>query len=285
MKITVYDTETNGLDTKNGFIQELAWATYDVSFLSEWRLISCESHLLRWPEKYDVDQKALEITGIDRNFCFKNGSDPFETFEKFLYDCLYSEFLAGQNAILFDRDIVYNNIKKASVLHEDLFNKKAHIDSYFDIRGPIKPKSLKYFALDHGYVLNNAHSAIHDVFACAHILSKYPIEDLVYSAIHPLVKTSVQCDYGNKKLKDRLYEEGFRWNPEEKNYTKTARRHILDKIIKTLELNQSAVRQEVLFDGSNPQEPSPHGSGSHDNTPTHDKSDDQKSDQLLFPES
>lgn len=296
MIVTVYDTETNGLDTKNGFIQELAWATYKVSFLSEWRLISSESYLLKWPQEYLVDQKAIEITGIDRNFCQNRGTNPWQVFSKFSKAALKSEFLAGQNVILFDSPMVDSNFERAreneylkgseSTFISDVETKNCqHIDSYFDVQGPIKPKSLKYFALDHGYVLNNAHSAIHDVFACAHILSKYPIAELTESAKIPLVKTSVTCDYQNKNLKEQLYANGFRWNPDSKNYSRIGRLHINDVIVQALKVDLRAVHQEVLFDACTPQAPSPQHSESHDSTLPDGKNTAEESDQLLFPES
>ncbi len=296
MIVTVYDTETNGLDTKNGFIQELAWATYKVSFLSEWRLITSKSYLLKWDQDYSVDQKALEITGIDKNFCQKHGNNPVNVFHDFLKSVQESDFLAGQNAMLFDSKIVDSNmtIAEAQSHYQDysstLLGKLKtsdfyHVDSYFDIHGPIKPKSLKYFALDHGYVLNNAHSAIHDVFACAHILSKYHIAELTESAKIPLVKTSVTCDYQNKNLKEQLYANGFRWNPDSKNYSRIGRLHINDVIVQALKVDLRAVHQEVLFDACTPQTPSPQQSESHDNTLADGKNTAEESDQLLFPES
>ena len=111
-----------------------------------------------------------------------------------------------------------------------------HIDSYFDLKLPknLKAKSLSYMALDHGYVHFGAHQALSDVFACAHILSQYRINETIKIAETPLIEIITENSYreygASQERKKLLYELGFRWHPETKTYRKTLREFYLEEI-------------------------------------------------------
>ena len=239
MKIMVYDTECNSLDTENGFIQELAWAVYDVDFL-DWRLVSCRSEIIEWNEHYEVETEAFEVTGLSQHFCNNNGKAAYFALMRFKEEFDKADFLAGQNVLNYDRAMMITNFERAFSKDNTIvpeFKSKKHIDTYYDIRFPkrIKPKGLSYLALDHGYFHHGAHQAMSDVFACAHVLSKYPIEDVIEVASTPFVLLQAKTEYNNQKQKEAVYSQGFRWNPELKVYEKRCREFYVYEIRKALD--------------------------------------------------
>lgn len=235
MLITLFDAETNGLDTENDLILELAWATYDVDEITNtWRLTECYSSLISWEQEYTLDLKLEKMLSLTKNQCLQQGHAPEFVISKFLSVSNLSVFIAGQNILAYDNKILTSNILKCDFYEEApvAFGNHNFIDTLFDLPLPEeqKPKALKYFALDHGYVLNGAHQAMNDVFACAHVLSCYPILKTIEIASTPLVKLFAAIAYQEAEKKKKLYEQGFRWNPDARRYEKTVREFYKQKI-------------------------------------------------------
>jgi len=223
--LLVFDTECNSLDTENGYIQEIAWAKYQVGFLKgDMRLVSCESFLLNWKDDYVLDPMAEAMTGISKNLAAVHGEDPYFALTNFLLEYKKADFVCGQNVIGYDIPMISSNLKRLSPNYMPSLSEARIIDTYFDLPiSAIKPKSLKYYALDHGYILQGAHQAMNDVFACAHMVSCYSLGQIEEISATPLLVLNCEVAYGDKKKKDLLYSEGFRWNPDHKHYEKTVR--------------------------------------------------------------
>ena len=225
MKILVYDTETNDIDTENGFIQELAWAIYDSE---TWRCLKAQSFLISWPTAYEVSPEAFAVTGLSREYCHANGAQPHAVFTQFLWDANSADALCGHNAIAFDLPMLKTNVKRGMLFGLDdsqPYKNLPHIDTLLDVEYPKTQKihALKYLALDHGYVMSNAHEALADVFACAHILSKYDINRVLEIAKTPIVKMTSKIDWNNQDARDRIKQQRFYWNPTLKLWEKSIR--------------------------------------------------------------
>ena len=145
-----------------------------------------------------------------------------------LSDLMDCDFIAGQNIIQFDIPMMVSNLNRAN-LDSKLLREIPAIDTYYDLNlSPnMKAKSLSYFALDHGYVNFGAHQAMNDVFACAHILSKYSITTTATIAETPLIEVITTNQYANKERKNLLYSLGFKWNGDTKTYNKITRKFFL----------------------------------------------------------
>lgn len=257
MIITVYDTETNSLDTKNGFIQELGWVKFEVCpILKDWTFISANSRLIYWDTEYKVEQEAEEITGLSRAFCQLQGTQPICAFGDFIEDIQDSDWLAGHNAIQFDRPMVTSNINRALMLPGEIaniFSQKLHLDSNHDLEFPkrIKYKLLDYLAMKHDYNLKNAHRALADSLACAHIFSRYPIDRTIEIASTPLVRfLHSKVPYGDKTTKEKLTAAGFRWSSEKERYELVKRDIFRPEIEKIME-------DELCFETIYPEIPKP----------------------------
>lgn len=242
MIITVYDTETNSLDTAGGFIQELGWAKFGISTATNtWHYIKGNSQILAWDIHYDVTDEAQEITGLNRGFCQGYGELPISVFADFIEDVQDSDYLAGHNSIQFDRPMVLSNINRALMLPGEItniFSQKLHLDSNHDLEFPkrIKYKLLDYLAMKHDYNLKDAHRALADSLACAHIFSRYPIDRTIEIASTPLVRfLHSKVPYGDKITKEKLTAAGFRWNGEKERYELVKRDIFRPEIEKIME--------------------------------------------------
>lgn len=227
-KLFAYDTETNSVDTENGFIQEIAWAVYDTD---TWRCLTAKSFLIDWPDSfsYEVDPAALAVTGLTREYCRSFGERPSRVFCEFLDDASSCEFLCGHNAIQFDRPMILTNSKRVFFGVPLTFDKMIHIDTLLDCEYPahMKVQALKYLAYDHGYILANAHEALADVMACVHILKQYDFARVVEIAKTPIVKVSARVAWEDTEGRDRIKKAKFFWNPTLKRWEKSMREFFL----------------------------------------------------------
>lgn len=221
-KIMVLDTECNSLDTSSGFIQELAWAIYD---MDSQRLLKCRSHLLHWNMAYTVEPGAFDTTGLSRDFCESNGLKAMDVFMDFLTDCEAVDCICGHNLIDYDKKMLVTNIKRCMFDYPSRFESLFTFDTYYDCPYPKSQKifALKYLALDHGHILSGAHQAMADVFACAHIFFKYKFEECFRIASTPLVTLSGFTQFMDQAGRDAFYSSKFRFNKDKKRWEKRCR--------------------------------------------------------------
>jgi DNA polymerase III epsilon subunit-like protein len=232
MKIMVYDIEASGLDLLGSYIMELAWAVFD---LDTWRCLSSESYLVRWGKEYPVEPEASAVTGLNREFCEKLGRPVSYVLGGFEEASEYVDFLCGHNVISYDKPLLASNIKRAesfSCIIRKNWESVHHIDTLLDCPFPSTQKihTLKYLALDHGYVLSGAHEAIHDVFACAHILKQYPFEKVLEISKTPLVTLTAKVAWEDLEGRDRIKNSRFYWNSNTKRWEKRIREYWLPGI-------------------------------------------------------
>lgn len=228
-RILFFDTEGNSLDTAGGFIQELAWAIFD---LDSGRLLKCTSHLLKWNMHYEVAAAAFEVTGLSREFCEEQGKPAGQVFEEFLLDCENVDCVAGHNIIDYDVKMAVSNIKRALFGAPVQLTSKFTFDTMYDCPYPkhIKVLALEFLALKHGYVMTDAHKAMADVFATAHIFFKYPIDQMIEIARTPIVTVAGYTQFLDTAGREAFYTKKFRWNRDRKRWEKTCRAFYVEGI-------------------------------------------------------
>jgi len=231
MKILVYDTECNSLDTSTGFVQELAWGIWDAQAR---RCVKAQSSLVKWDMEYQMDEGAAAVTGLSKKFCDDNGQDSIKIFSDFEKDLSFCDYLCGHNAKAYDKPMMISNLIRSRTdnrcdvyipSHQESYVKsKTLIDTFTDIEYPknIKMQSLKYLAFDHGYILNGAHEALNDVFACAHLLFSYDLNKTISNAVQPIFKVQVTLKYNDPNT-NFVKESGFKWNPDLKVWHRNMR--------------------------------------------------------------
>lgn len=239
----VYDTECSGLDTNEDVILELGWAIYSARFKndrSEWRLIrSCDT-IIDWAKRgieCVVHPEAQAVTGLSKQFVSEVGHDPLPVFEEFLGAVAECDYIGGFNSKKYDDEIISSNLAriKGLIKHDiQRFNMAMKIDFMVDIDYPnnIATRKLTYLALEHGYVIPNAHQALSDVFGTVAIAEKYDLQDIIENSQTPAVERFVRLSYGHPSI-PILKLHRFYWNPEHKVWTKTIREN------KVIELHNS----------------------------------------------
>ncbi len=230
-KLLIYDTECNSLLTEEGFIQELAWAVYDVE---TWRCLKSCGSLVRWNTFYEVSPGAVAATGLTRDFCEEHGEFANRLFTNFLFDVEECDFIAGHNIIPYDNKMLATNVKRALLypLSDSSFKDKIIIDTMMDCPYPSNQKqmALKYLALDHGYILSDAHQGISDVFACKAILQKYNFNTVLEIAKTPIITLTVKTNWEDKALVDNLKAAKFFWNKPIKRHQRSIREFHLSEV-------------------------------------------------------
>lgn len=237
MKILVYDTECNSLDTEKGYVMELAWAVYDVDTK---RCLKAESYLINWPMPYHVDEGAFAANNLSQEFCNKNGENVLNVFLNFDTDCSEVDYICGHNVLNYDLPMMISNFKRAMPYLdtdksfegiESHFMKKPVIDTFVDVNylSHIKMQSLKYLAFDHGYFLNGAHEALNDVFATAHLLFSYNIHETIENSKHDFVDVKLKVPYGHLCM-TTVKKAKFRWDADNKLWVHRMRRNKFDNI-------------------------------------------------------
>lgn len=238
MIITIYDTECNSLDTERGFIMEVAWARFSVGPVN-WRCLSARSEIVKWGDDfpYEVNAEALAVTGLTREFCEWKGSPAVKAIPDLFMDLASSDFVAGHNILKYDNPMLLNNNKRifaddSMVLEIDsIYSKMNFLDSFVHIDYPPFAKflTLKYLALEHGYVLTGAHEALADVFACAHVFKQYDLEKIIENSKQPIQKRFMKLPFGDPRV-DVLKKNRFRWEPENKIWYKEVRANKVDDL-------------------------------------------------------
>lgn len=249
-RIMFYDTECNTLNKQEAFIQELGWAVFD---LDTGRLISAKSHILKWNLQYTVDEGAFLATGLTRDFCEANGKMATEVLLEFLDEVMQVDYLCGHNIMEYDNEVMITNLKRglfAMTEADKVFGcfEGLIVDTMLDL--PTKQKQimgLKYLALDHGYVMSNAHQALADVFACSHVFFQYDKDVVFKSAQTPLTTFYAQTVYGDQFAKDLVYAMKFRWNPQFKVFEKTCRGIYTDTFIRLIRENSARIKLTTSF--------------------------------------
>lgn len=230
-RVMITDTECTSLDTENGYIQELAWALWDTNLR---RFTMAKSQLLHWNQNYEIEPGAFEVTGLSKEICYHHGNPAFDVISDFLMDLTTVDYLGGHNFLGYDRPMLMSNIKRAlfADARTSPFAKLPVIDTLLDCPFPknLKQLSLKYLALDHGYVLTGAHQALNDVYACGHILSCYDFKQVLEIASTPIVTLVAKVDFQNIEARDKLKNMRFYWKPERKTWEKKIRQYYFEEI-------------------------------------------------------
>jgi len=241
-KILVCDTECNSLDTENGVIQELAWIIWDSE---KKRAIKAQSALIRWDKEYETTVEAIRINGLKREYTEKFGISPGMIFNPFLNDLAQVEYICGHNILGYDLPMLISNLERFKDSYSVLIKKVPVIDTMLDCPFPegMRISSLKYLALDHNYILMNAHNALSDVMACAHLLGYYDFETILQISKTPVVKMQSKVEFTDIERREKLKGQRFYWNKEQKLWERKIRQWYVSGVQLELGFNVSMQKE------------------------------------------
>jgi DNA polymerase-3 subunit epsilon len=241
-KCLVFDLETSGVDIKECFVTEIAYLLLD---LDTKRTLKMGTHLVKPDEKYELSKELVELTGIDTQMVNDYGK-PFNLIIDEIYDLALPpfddevQFLVGHNINMFDKPILDRYIDKYS---KDKFMPQEYIalkkipciDTSSDLPIPssIKTRKLTHLCYEHNIVMMPAHRAIVDCLMTAQLLFKYDIDKVI--ELSKEEKSVLRADIGGpwmanfNEKKQLAVGHGFRWNPNLKIWSKTARKSEIEK--------------------------------------------------------
>ena len=221
-----YDTESTGLDTTGDYILEVAAIIYDTERKQP---VDFYSSFILWPSRPKISSEAQEIHHISAEIIEEWGSSSEEVFAQIMRRTEKCDWVVGHNVLAYDKPITETAILRC---HDDRdylkkrFYDLKWMDTMVDLPYPkhITTRSLRYLALEHGYIANNSHRAISDVLACLHLVSCYDYSLVQEIASTPLIEICANVSYTDR---DKAKTQGFRWRPETKQWVKTIREYYL----------------------------------------------------------
>ena len=214
------DFETTGLSPETDQIIEVGAVVWDAEQKKPVEMFSKLVQVTNLP----LLPKIVELTGITDEHLKNFGvplSGVLDEMHRLASKC---DYLVGHNALGFDRKF----LDKACQQFEKPLFKQRWIDTTIDINFPqdIKTRKLTYLAADHNFMSPAAHRAAFDVMTMFQLVARYDIQEICERASSNLVNVIARVSYENKNL---AAENGFRWDPAQKIWSKSMRKYDLDR--------------------------------------------------------
>jgi len=229
VKILGLDVETTGLDSKVNKITEIAWGIYETEDFS--KPFAARSFVIKIDE--EIPDLIVQLTGITQAHV-ASGDKLVTALTQLLMDIQNFDIkLVVAHNGQFDMDFL-----------REAFNSISHpvpqlelIDSAKDIPFPkeITTRTLRFLAVEHGFMNPFPHSAIFDVFCMMKVLACYSFDDVLTYKREPTYIISADVNYNTK---DPAKKAGFRWqeldgNFYEKTWVKAVKKRHFDEEVKT----------------------------------------------------
>lgn len=246
MIVAITDSETTGLIHGKDVAFEWGFILMDV-YSKE--ILNEMSVIIKWPGVH-LPKEIQKITNTTDELIQKYGKHPISAFNEislFLSDSFerkpLPKYFIAHNAP-FDKgffDEITENKSGSFPFMED-FKNIPWIDTYNDIEFPenISTRKLTYLALEYGYFNKDAHRALSDCRALAHILKHIDFDEILkfkdMPEIKVIAKTKKPWEHPEEQEKiDILKKEfKFRWDGENKYWFKVMKEHIAHKTIKEI---------------------------------------------------
>lgn len=212
------DFETTGLDLNSLRVIEIGAALWDTDRRAP---VALFSKFVKLPEGEKVPAEITAINGIIDDDLLFFGSDHSRAFSQLVAFLAIADYLVGHNALEFDRPILLRDLQKfAPDPKIDRVRKAKWVDTSVDVPYPkgITTRKLEFLCASHGFLNPFSHRAIFDVVSTLKLLSQYPLDQVLELAAQPNIRIWAGVSFDEKqKAKDR----GYRWDKEQKIWTKT----------------------------------------------------------------
>jgi len=236
MLITIFDTETTGLNLKEDKIIDLAGVNYDTKHKT---ILNVFNMLINY-ENFILPEFIVELTGITKEMLTDLAVTPDCAYYHFMDFIRSSQYILSHNYFRFDGPILKSNFertKQKSNINLELRNEIIALDSLIDVPYPksIKIRQLKYLAMEHGYIMAKAHRALDDVLALTHIISKYDFKDILNYSQEEQLELIAPKDVVNFQNRHLAKDNGFHFNGEAKEWVRIIKQHELQDVLEQLE--------------------------------------------------
>lgn len=244
-----FDLETTAIDTRIAWITEIAAVLYDTE---RKRAVRSFCTLVKWDgyENFEFPEEAQKICNLTPEMLLKYGLQAEFAIAEFFDMAAAADYVVGHNVIDYDSRVLETSLHRVlgAEIYDSRFYRLKYIDTYIDLPLPSGKQftKLKYMCIDHGYVLNDAHTALADVFGCLHLLSQYDWETVKAIASTPLVTISAHAKYDDWGKKEKLKSARFYWNRDMKMYQKVIRAYWLEQLKSQLSFDVD-VKEKALY--------------------------------------
>jgi DNA polymerase III epsilon subunit-like protein len=165
-----------------------------------------------------VPKEAQLVNGIHPDHCIKFGR-PLCVVAMELINLIREhgpDAVVGHNIRSYDMPFLLHHLSIIPGLDLDTLNKVPVIDTMRDIEYPkhCKSKALTYLCADHGFLIDNAHSALFDVLATLRLAEHYDLKSALLRGQEPshLYKAKTRHPKeDNGASKDKAKALGFAW--------------------------------------------------------------------------
>jgi DNA polymerase III epsilon subunit-like protein len=173
MIISFVDIETNGLDTSNCDILEVAAVMYD----SDSARVLCHYSTLLKHDKLYVPEVITKINGITEKMCSEYGTPAamaLNTLSQFLFS---SHCVVAHNGNAFDRPIIERHFDEYNIPRP----LTEWLDSKVDFKYPdhVKTRKLLHMMAEFNLTIYDGHQALNDaLMLCSLVTTTQKVEDI-----------------------------------------------------------------------------------------------------------
>ena len=230
------DVETTGLDPATAEMTEIAWAIYEVNDMQKPHV--ARSYLVGIDAE-EVPAEIVELTGITTGHC-EMGDEPAEALQK-LFDDIQKfrvRFVVAHNGA-FDIGFLTAGFTKVGIPIPAL----ELIDTAKDVPYPkeISTRTLRFLAVEHGFMNPFPHSALFDVFCMMRVFSCYAWQDVLDYKNEPEIIVKAHCDFHTK---EKAKAARFWWEKAgDKTFPKT-----WVKVVKQRELAEQSKTWDFTYE-------------------------------------
>jgi DNA polymerase III subunit epsilon len=231
------DLVNNGVNLKLDRVTEVGAVLWDFKGKKPLQILS---ELIDEPDCLPITKEIEDLTGINNKMLKDWGLKGDQT-KMFLRNVASfmnrADYIMAHNGTGYD----YPMLKALFERYEIDWPTTTWIDTMFDIEYPshIQMRSMWYLEHAHGFINPFPHRAVTDVLAMLKIASQYDLDRMAAMAESPNVtivanlkapnwKNSMEVKMFNK-VKNKVSKAKFRWSPEDKLWTKTVQKILLDE--------------------------------------------------------
>ncbi len=198
------------------------------------------SELILENGKPPISQEVFELTGISDELLERWGAKG-EAIEKVLSNLKVmmeqADYIVAHNGTNYDKPMIGAMFNRYGIAMPNTL----WIDTYKDVEFPsrIRSKSQAMLEHSHGFINPFPHRALTDVLSLLKIISNYDLDRMVKLAKSPILTLQAVLNPPNwsdqKELqefnlkKNKVSRAQFKWNPENKTWTKKVHKILLDE--------------------------------------------------------
>ena len=228
---------TKGVNPQKDRVLEIGAVMWDVEYQQPVKIIS---ELINETDRLPITEEVQDLTGLNDNIINKYGKKD-EEIKQFINELKAlmekADFIMAHNGDNYDRPMLGAFFNRFGIALPET----PWIDSTRDIEfpNPIIQKSLAMLEYSHGFINPFPHRALTDVLSMLKIASNYEFDRIGQLALSPkvlLVADLKAPNWRNKdeveefnSIKNKVSKAKFKWNPDNKTWSKVFPKILLDE--------------------------------------------------------